>query len=240
MATSVLADAVVVSAGRGLRFGGGQKKQFLSLAGRPVLAYSLDPLEASPLIRSIVLVVPLEDIDYCVTQIVRKDGYKKVSQVVPGGATRQQSVRIGIEAAPQDGDVLLIHDGVRPFLSEEMVEASVLGALQYEAVIFGVPLKDTVKVVDEDDMVVQTLDRASLYQIQTPQSFRSGLIREAHRRAASEGFLGTDDAVLVERMGVRVRVLLGSYENIKLTTPEDLEFARLILERRDADRQKKR
>lgn len=239
MDPSTKADAILVSAGRGLRFGGGLKKQFLSLAGRPVLAYSLDPLEASPLIRSIILVVQAEDIDYCITQIVQKEGYKKVSQVISGGDTRQQSVRKGIEASPNDGDVLLIHDGVRPFTTVAMIEASVHGALRYEAVIFGVPVKDTIKVVDKDDTVVQTLERGSLYQVQTPQAFRSNLIREAHRKAAMEGFVGTDDASLVERMGIKVRVLLGSYENIKITTREDLEFARFILEARDLARRVK-
>lgn len=240
MGPSIKADAVIVSAGKGLRFGEGPKKQFLSLAGRPVLAYSLDPFEASPLIRSVVVVVQSEDIDYCLGEIVRKEGFRKVTHVVSGGATRQQSVRSGIEAAPEDGDILLIHDGVRPFTTTEMIEASVRAAQQYEAVIFGVPVKDTVKEVEAHQTVVRTLERASLYQIQTPQAFRAGLIREAHRMAASEGFVGTDDASLVERMGIKVRILLGSYENMKLTTPEDLEFARFILERREADRQKKR
>jgi len=236
MGPSIKADAIIVSAGKGLRFGGGHKKQFLSLAGRPVLAYTLDPFEASPLIRSIVLVVEAEDIDFCTREIVQKQGYRKVSQVIAGGRTRQDSVKNGIEAASREADLLLIHDGVRPFVTKEMIESAIAGALQFEAVVFAVPVKDTVKVVDSEGTILRTLERSSLYQVQTPQIFRASLIREAYQRAASEGFLGTDDASLVERMGVKVHILPGSYQNIKLTTPEDFEFARFLVEGKKTDR----
>jgi len=224
------ADAVIVSAGKGHRFKGGRKKQFLPLAGKPVLAHTLDSFEASPLIRSVYLVVGREDIDYCLREIVEKYRYGKISEIVPGGETRQESGKNGIDAVPGDSGIISIHDGVRPFVTREMIEDSVRGALRFEAVVIAVPVRDTIKRVQPDGTVLQTLERGSLWQVQTPQTFRASVIREAHDRAVKEGFVGTDDASLVERLGVKVRVLPGSYHNIKITSPEDLILAHFILQ----------
>ncbi len=250
------ADAIIVSAGKGRRFAEGKakgseygstrpvrgsmgidrgKKQFHLLAGKPLLAYTLDKFEACPLIRSVILVVGQEDMDHCLEEIVERYGYQKVSQIVPGGKRRQDSVRKGIDALSGDVDVVVIHDGVRPFVTRELIEESIHSAFRFEAALVAMPVKDTIKIVHADGTVVKTLDRESLWQIQTPQAFRVNLIKEAHRRATEEGFVGTDDASLVERLGVKVHVIPGSYSNLKITTPEDLILAEFFLQTRKGE-----
>jgi 2-C-methyl-D-erythritol 4-phosphate cytidylyltransferase len=223
------ADAVIVSAGKGVRFMEGQKKQFYFLGGKPILTHTLDKFETCSLIRSILLVVGQEDMDYCLEEFTEKYKFKKISQIVPGGKRRQESVKNGIDALPKDTDIVAIHDGVRPFVTKAMIEDSVHSAVRYGAVILAMPVKDTIKMSSPDGTVLKTLDRESLWQIQTPQTFQANVIKEAYRRATEEGFIGTDDASLVERLGVKVHILPGSYTNIKITTPEDLLLANLFL-----------
>ena len=223
------ADAVIVSAGKGLRFMEGKKKQFHSLGGKPILAHTLDKFETCPLIRSILLVVGQEDMDYCLKEIIEQYKFQKISQIVPGGKQRQESVKNGIDALPKDADVVAIHDGVRPFVTKAMIEDTIHSAERVGAVVLAMPVKDTIKVSNPDGTVLKTLDRESLWQIQTPQTFRVSVIKEAYYRAAEDGFVGTDDASLVERLGVKVHILPGSYTNIKITTPEDLFLANLFL-----------
>jgi 2-C-methyl-D-erythritol 4-phosphate cytidylyltransferase len=226
-------DAVIVSAGKGQRFMQGAKKQFHLLGGRPILAHTIDRFESCPMVRSVYLVVAPEDLDYCLKEIVEKYQYVKISQIVPGGRVRQESVKNGIAALSPDTEIVVIHDGVRPFVTIQMIEMSIRAAAQFGSVVTAVPVKDTIKVVDREARVVQTLERASLWQVQTPQTFQADLIREAYHRAAQDHFLGTDDASLVERMGLKVHVAPGSYENIKITTPEDYLIARAFLKMRD-------
>jgi 2-C-methyl-D-erythritol 4-phosphate cytidylyltransferase len=223
-------EAVIVSAGKGLRFMVGKKKQFLLLADKPVLAHTLNKFEACPLVNAIYLVVSEEDMDYCLKEIVEKYRYRKILKVVPGGERRQESVKNGIDALSKDADIVVIHDGVRPLVTKEMIEESVRSAMEYQAVVVAMPVKDTIKMVSPDKTVLKTLDRESLWQVQTPQTFRAGLIREAFNRATEDGFVGTDDASLVERLGVKVHVLPGSYTNIKITTSDDLILANLFLQ----------
>ena len=223
------ADAVIVSAGKGLRFMEGKKKQFHFLRGKPILAYTLDQFETCPLIRSIHLVVGQEDMDYCLKEIIEKNKFQKVSKIVPGGKRRQESVKNGIDALPKDTDIVVIHDGVRPFVTKAMIEDSIHSAVRYGAVILAMPVKETIKISNPDGTVLKTLDRESLWQIQTPQTFQVKVIKEAYYRATEDGFTGTDDASLVERCGVKVHILPGSYTNIKITTPEDLLLANLFL-----------
>jgi len=237
------ADAVIVSAGKGLRFMEGKstscttavptpdhgKKQFLSLGGKPILAHSLGKFETCPLIRSILLVVGEEDMDYCLKEIVERYGFQKISQIVPGGKRRQDSVKNGIDALPKDTDIVAIHDGVRPFVTRAMIEDTIQFAVRHGAVVLAMPVRDTIKVSDPDGTVLKTLDRESLWQVQTPQAFQVDVIKEAYYRAAEDGFVGTDDGSLVERLGGKVHLLPGSYMNIKITTPEDLFLADLFL-----------
>src|SRR4030042_6153508 len=190
------ADAGIVSAGKGHRFMEGKKKQFYFLGEKPILAHTLDKFEASPLIRSILLVVSQEDMDFCLKEIIEKYRYRKISQVVPGGKRRQESVKNGIDALPRDVDIVVIHDGVRPFVTREMIEESIQGAARFRAVVMAMPVKETIKMGRQDGTVLETLDRESLWQIQTPQTFQVNLIKEAHYKAANDGFVGTDDASL--------------------------------------------
>ncbi len=222
--------AVIVSAGKGHRLAGEKKKQFLLLAGKPVLCHTLDKFETCPSIDSIQLVVGQEDMDYTLRAIVEDHGYRKVSQIVPGGKLRQESVKNGIDALSRDVDIVVVHDGVRPFVTREMIEESIQAARRFKAAVAAVPVKETIKVVGPDRTVLKTLDRESLWRIQTPQTFQVEVIKEAFRRAAEDGFIGTDDASLVERIGINVYILPGSYNNIKITTPEDLILANLILQ----------
>jgi 2-C-methyl-D-erythritol 4-phosphate cytidylyltransferase len=213
------ADAVIVSAGKGLRFMGGKKKQFTFLGGKPILAHTLEKFETCPLIRSIHLVVGQEDMDYCLKEIIEKNKFQKVSKIVPGGKRRQESVKNGIDALPKDTDIVAIHDGVRPFVTQAMIEDSIHSAGRYGAVILAMPVKETIKISNSDGTVLKT-----------PQTFQVNVIKEAYYRATEDGFIGTDDASLVERLGVKVHILLGSYTNIKITTLEDLLLANLFLE----------
>ncbi len=238
------ADVVIVSAGKGHRFMEGKstrvgtavvptpdrgKKQFHFLEGKPILAHTLDKFETCPLIRSILLVVGQEDMDYCLKEVVEKFEFKKVSQIVPGGKRRQESVKNGIDALPKNVEIVAIHDGVRPFVSKAMIEDSIHSAVKYGAVVLAMPVKETIKMSNPDGTVLKTLDRESLWQIQTPQTFQVDIIKEAYYRAMKDGFVGTDDASLVERLGGTVHILPGSYTNIKITTPEDLLLANLFL-----------
>ncbi len=221
--------AVIVSAGKGHRLAGEKKKQFLSLSGRPVLCHTLDKFETCPSVDFIQLVVGLEDMDYTLKEIVEPFGYRKISEIIPGGKLRQESVKNGIDALRGEVEIVVVHDGVRPFVTPRMIEDSILAAKQFKAVVVAMPVKETIKVV-RDRIVLKTLDRESLWQIQTPQTFQLDLLREAFEKAKEDGFVGTDDASLVERMGTKVYILPGSYANIKITTPEDLMLAHLFLQ----------
>jgi 2-C-methyl-D-erythritol 4-phosphate cytidylyltransferase len=223
-------EALIVSAGKGHRFIEGKKKQFHLLAEKPILAHTIDKFETCPLIHSILLVVGQEDMDYCLKEIIEKYQYKKISQIVPGGKRRQDSVRNGIEVLSKDAEIVVIHDGVRPFVTKEMIEDSIRSAIRFGAVVLAMPVKETIKMVQPDGTVLKTLDRESLWQIQTPQTFQVNVIKEAYHKATEDGFAGTDDASLVERLGIKVHILPGSYTNIKITTPEDLILANLFLE----------
>lgn len=223
------ADAIIVSAGRGQRFMEGQKKQFYLLADRPILAHTVDHFETCPLVRSTLLVVSEEDMDYTLKEIVEKYHYRKIAQIVPGGKRRQDSVKNGLDALAAGSEIVMIHDGVRPFITRAMIEESIHSAERFGAVIVAMPVKEAIKMSNTDGTVLKTLDRESLWQAQTPQTFQAELIREAYAKAARDGYWGTDDASLVERLGVRVHILPGSYANIKITTPEDLMLAHLFL-----------
>ena len=167
--------------------------------------------------------------NYCLKEIIEKYRYQKISQVVPGGKRRQESVKNGIDSLPKDVEIVVIHDGVRPFVTKEMIEESIRSAVRFGAVVMAMPVKETIKMAHSDGTVLQTLDRESLWQVPTPQTFQAKVIKEAYYKAAEESFIGTDDASLVERLGLKVHILPGSYTNIKITTPEDWMLANLFL-----------
>lgn len=214
--------AIIPAGGSGKRMQGSLSKQYLLLDGIPVLAHTLKVFQCTQMIQDVLLVVPPGDIKFVTETIIQKYGVSKVSQVLPGGNKRQDSVKSGLDAVGDDYDIVVIHDGVRPFVSEELICLAVLEALKEGAVTTGIPVKDTVKTVDQSGRIVETLSRDRLWLTQTPQAFKREIIKEAYRAAYNNRYYGTDDASLVERMGVLVKMLPGSYENIKITTKDDL------------------
>ena len=220
---------LIPAAGMGARMGASVNKQYLILADRPVLAHTLRLFDHHPSIDHIFIVSPEEEIDYCRAEVVERFGFVKVRDLIPGGAERQDSVYNGLSAcAAANSDIVLIHDGVRPFFPSHRIEEVVTAAERNGACVVGVPVKDTIKEVAEG-LIRSTPDRRRLWQAQTPQAFVFGLIRDAHERAGQEGFRGTDDASLVERIGHPVAMIEGSYRNIKITTPEDLILAEAFI-----------
>jgi len=225
--------AIIPAAGSGKRMEGGLSKQYLALEGVPILVHTLKKFEDVPAVDAVFLVVPAGDEDIIRGDMVDFYGLRKVRKILPGGRERQDSVRAGIDALPEETEIVIIHDAVRPFVTGELIAASVEGAREFGAVSLGVPVKDTVKSVAAGGWVEHTMERVKLWLTQTPQAFRREVIREAYRRAFAEGFYGTDDASLVERIGTRVRMLPGIYENIKITTPGDLEMGAILVKNRD-------
>lgn len=224
--------AVVPAAGKGLRMGGAIPKQFLALGGEPLIVHSLRVLQASPLIDQIILAVPQADLDYCVNDLAVRFGFSKITRVVAGGKERQDSVRHGLEHVPAETEIVVVHDAVRPFLTEKMVSDVVTAARKAGGAIVALPMRDTVKQVGLEHRIERTVDRAPLWLAQTPQAFRLDWLLEAHRKAHAEGVRATDDAFLLEWAGRPVVVVEGSGENIKVTRPEDMIIGDAILESR--------
>jgi 2-C-methyl-D-erythritol 4-phosphate cytidylyltransferase len=218
--------AIVVAAGAGLRMGG-IDKLFADVGGMPLLARTLAAFEACPSVDQIILVASEANLDRC-WKLVKSYGFKKVTELVPGGARRQDSVQQGLDQV-KDSRWVLIHDGVRPFIDDAVIAAGIEAAREHGAAVAAVPVKDTIKVVNAEHLVRNTPRRETLWAAQTPQVFRIDVIRAAYRDAFGDV---TDDAMLLERLGQPVKVYQGSYENIKITTPEDLDLAECILKRR--------
>lgn len=221
--------ALIAAAGIGKRMGG-RGKQYLSLRGEPMLVLALDAFQDCSAIDRIIVVVSKEDVLRCQDLIERYE-LTKVCKVVAGGRERQDSVYNGLKALPHETKIVAVHDGARPLVTSEMIESSLTKLEGWDGVVVGVPVKDTLKRV-KGDKVVETLDRREIWHIQTPQIFFADLLIKAYQKARDQSFYGTDDAVLMERMGYRIRVELGSYDNIKITTPEDLIAAEAILAQR--------
>jgi len=222
--------AIIVAAGKGVRMNDKLRKQYLLLAGRPILAYSLLAFDTCDLIDCIILVVSQKDIDYCWKNIVVPLKLCKKIDLVSGGEKRQDSVYNGLMAVDKDAaEIVVIHDGVRPFVSQEQAAACIAGAKEYGACILGIPANDTLKQVDTSGFICNTLKRDDILLAQTPQAFQYDLIIKAHENAKREGFACTDDASLVERLGKKVKIIHGSRRNIKITSREDLVFATALL-----------
>ncbi|MDD4170780.1 MAG: 2-C-methyl-D-erythritol 4-phosphate cytidylyltransferase [Syntrophomonas sp.] len=220
---------VIAAAGKGSRMKSNTNKQYMLLNGRPVLSYSLDFFEKLDIVEEIVVVCGHDEVDLCNREIIRRFKYNKVSAVVPGGKERQDSVWAGLKQLGTDTHLVAVHDGARPLLSVEVFFRLLKEAQYWGAAIPGINSKDTVKLVDRDGFVRQTLDRGSVHAIQTPQVFNYTELLTAYREAQEEDFLGTDDASLFERYIGRVKVVAGDYNNIKITTPEDMIVAEALL-----------
>lgn len=230
--------AIVLSAGKGTRMNSEIAKQYLMLEGQPVLCYSLQAFQQSRRIEQIVLVSGKEDLEYCRKEIVEKYSLTKVKKIVPGGKERYHSVYCGLMELTKlsdPPDYVMIHDGARPFVDQEMIERCAKEVELSQACVVGMPVKDTIKIADEQQFAVETPKRNLVWQIQTPQVFSFPLIHQAYQELLEMEHAGnsvsvTDDAMVVEFiMKRKVRLIEGSYKNIKITTPEDLEIARVLV-----------
>jgi 2-C-methyl-D-erythritol 4-phosphate cytidylyltransferase len=223
--------AVIVAGGSGHRMGGDTRKQYLGLRGKPVLRWTLEAVAAPGVIDDVVLVVPQGDVGVCRRLVIDPWGEAGAVRLVAGGAERQASVYNGVRACPPGTRIVVVHDGVRPFVTPEILRACIEGARRWGGAIAGVAAVDTLKRVDDQGRILATVDRSPVRLAQTPQAFRFDLLRKAHEAALADGFAGTDDAQLVERIGGEVRVVAGSSRNVKLTRPDDLILAEAFLAR---------
>jgi 2-C-methyl-D-erythritol 4-phosphate cytidylyltransferase len=256
--------AIVPSAGLGIRFGQGTNKPFQNLGGKPIIVWSLEILEEVIDIAEIIPVLKNEDMEQG-AKIFEEYGLSKIKKIAPGGRERQDSVYNGLKLIDDKNCMVLIHDGVRPFIKRDLIEKAIEELLIHpvplkipsaparrtadmplfqsgksgdskgfnglDGVVLGVPVKDTIKDA-ENGIIKKTLERGSLWAIQTPQVFHYRNILEAYKKAMKEGFYSTDDAALMERYGGKIKVVMGSYRNIKITTPEDLAIAEFFLSKK--------
>lgn len=225
--------AIVLAAGQGRRMGTETQKQYLEILEKPVLWYSLEAFQKSEIIDDIIIVVGKGQEEYCKKEIVEKYQIQKVKKIVSGGAERYHSVWNGLKELQESGYVF-IHDGARPFVDEEMIKRAYENVLQYKACVVGMPVKDTIKIADSSRFAQETPDRNRVWSVQTPQVFEATIIKNAYEiLLKQEDDSVTDDAMVVEKiLGKKVKLVQGSYENIKITTPEDLDIARVLAEKR--------
>ena len=221
-------SVVIVSAGRGSRMKADINKQFLKLKGKEVIAHTIDKFYNNTNIDEIVVVVKEDEAEFFRKNIIEKYGYKNI-KIAFGGEERQDSVFNGLKAVNERCDIVLIHDGARPFVTDEIIKNSIECAKKNKCVIVGVPVKDTIKIINKDNEVCDTPNRSTLWSIQTPQVFEYLSIIKAHKIAKEKSYYGTDDSMLMEYLGYNVKVIEGSYNNIKITTPEDLKIGEEIL-----------
>lgn len=222
--------AIVLAAGKGKRMGTEMPKQFLNIHEKPVLYYSLKVFQDSDAIDEVILVIGKEYQEYCREFILQPYGLTKVTKMVEGGAERYDSVYAGLKACDDDCDYVFIHDGARPFVTSEIIDRCVEAVKEYSACVVGMPAKDTIKIADENGFVEATPSREKVWLVQTPQVFDYKLVYQAYTKMIASGAVGiTDDAMVVEAFSEqKVKLVPGSYENIKITTPEDIKVAQIF------------
>ena len=223
---------VIVAAGTGSRMNMGINKQFIKLEGKEIIAYTIEKFYNNSNIEDIVVVVKEDESEFFKKEILDKYNFKNI-KIAYGGKERQDSVYNGLKLLDEKCDVVLIHDGARPFVSDKIIDKSIEEAKEHKAIVVGVPVKDTIKVIDNDKNIVDTPNRSVLWAVQTPQTFDYNILIHAYKDAFKNEFYGTDDAMLVERIGYKVKMLEGSYNNIKITTQEDLNVGSQILRVQD-------
>ena len=230
--------AIVLAAGAGKRMQSAVAKQYMLLDGKPIIWYALNAFEKSEHIQQVILVVGAGEIPFCREEIIERFGFTKVKEIVEGGAERYLSVWEGLKCLkPEEGNFVFVHDGARPFVTEAIIRDAYEAVREYGACVVGMPVKDTIKVVDEEDFAVQTPNRKTLWAVQTPQVFEELLIYKSYEEVVqnleelkAKGIEITDDAMVVETVSNRkVKLIKGSYENIKITTPEDILVAQSFL-----------
>lgn len=226
-----MVSAVFPAAGVGKRMGAGRNKVLLDLARRPILLHTLLKFSACPSVGELIVIVRRDEIPYIESLLQTAQGLKPY-RLAEGGSERQYSIQNGLAYVSAQADIILVHDAARPLVSRETIEAVIERAQYMGAAIAAVPAKNTIKVRGEDGTVQETLERGKLWEVQTPQGFRRDILLRAYAKAAEDGFLGTDDASLVERLGQKVAIVQGDYRNVKITTPEDLVMAEALLGQR--------
>ncbi len=224
-----MVSAIVVAGGKGKRMGTVQSKQYLNLNGKPILYYTIKSFLDCNLVDNIILVVPYHEIDYCKMEILEKNSLK-VNKIIAGGDERYDSVYNGLIEA-KGSDIVLIHDGVRPFVSKETIENAIKYAEEYGAAAPGVMPKDTIKIIDNNRFSIDTPNRSHLISVQTPQAFKFDLIYDCHKKIKNENVNITDDTMVAEYFGNKVYIYQGEYTNIKITTPEDLIIGEYLVNR---------
>ena len=222
--------AVIVAGGKGTRMNSDISKQFMFIDERPIIAYTVEAFDSHKEIDEIILVLPENELEYYRKNIMNKYPFKKLKALVKGGSTRQESVYNGLLGA-EDCEVVLIHDGVRPFVSEKIISEGIAYAKVYGGAACGVIPKDTIKIKGDDNLSLDTPDRNKLFAVQTPQCFLFPLIKEAHEKIIEKNIAVTDDTMVVEAMGKSVYLYEGSYDNIKITTGEDMIIAEGIVKK---------
>ncbi|MGE6379703.1 2-C-methyl-D-erythritol 4-phosphate cytidylyltransferase [Peribacillus muralis] len=218
-------DVVIPAAGQGKRMKAGKNKLFIELSGIPIIVYTIRVFEEDPNCREIILSINPAETDHF-KQLIATYGIKKVKGLVAGGSERQQSVYNGLQHAGEE--IVLVHDGARPFIDQGQISELTLAASLHGGAVIAVQVKDTIKKAT-GNKILETVERSSLWAVQTPQAFRVSTLKRAHELAEAEAFLGTDDASLLERINEQVVIIEGNYDNIKITTQEDLYFAEAIL-----------
>lgn len=222
-------SVVIVAAGRGRRMGSDMNKQYLQLNGKEVLAHTIEQFERCSTIDEIIIVTGKDEIEYCTQHIWKKYGFSKIKDIVAGGKQRQDSVYNGLLKVSKQTQIVLIHDGARPLVKVEQIKESIKVAVEVGACVVGVPIKDTIKICDNNQFVIQTPLRNTLWVVQTPQAFRYDWIMRAHQEGLKNNLVVTDDAMMIEALGYPVKIIEGRYDNIKITTPEDLAIAKSIM-----------
>ncbi|MFW6268989.1 MAG: 2-C-methyl-D-erythritol 4-phosphate cytidylyltransferase [Bacillota bacterium] len=222
---------IIPAAGSGSRMNKNKNKQYLQLERYPILVHTLKTFINSFNFKEIIAVVKKEEMEFCRKEILKKHNIKGV-KLVAGGKTRRESVYFGLKAFSLAINYVIIHDGARPLITKDIINDIINNLNKYKAIITGVPVKDTIKIKDENEFSRETLNRDNLVAVQTPQAFLYDLIVKAHEKVPAEVKV-SDDASLVEKIGHPVKIIRGSYENIKITTPDDLAQAKLILQRRN-------
>ena len=221
-------SVIVAAAGMSNRMGSKINKQFIAIDNKPILVHTLEKFEGCKYIDEIILVSKEEEVEYCRKEIVRKYGFNKVTKIIRGGKERQDSIYNGLLALNENTNIVLTHDGARPFVRIEHIEAGIKGVIEFGACVIGVPVKDTMKVINNQQVVHHTPKRSLLWAAQTPQCFWAHLIKQGYEYAMNEGIIATDDSSLVEKMGYDIKMIMGSYDNIKITTPEDILIAETL------------
>lgn len=224
-----LVTVIIVAAGRGNRMNSSMNKVFMPLGGQPILLHSVLAFSECARVNNLIVVAAANEVG-CVEKMLTGAPEIKPWQVVLGGSERQYSILNALKVVPEETNVVLVHDGARPLVTQECIERVIHMAVIRKAAIAAVPVKDTIKKVDDSATVTGTLDRNALWSIQTPQGFDFAIVRQAYEQATKDHYLGTDDASLVERLGVPVNIVMGNYENLKVTTPEDLIVAEALLQ----------